>query len=304
MADNAQRAQHGTDDWLEQLRFVEIYTRKRILAHLFGEYESTVRGTGFEFFEHKRYQRGDDYRRIDWNATARLQHPYVKRFHADKEINVWLVGDLSSSMFFGSAERSKAEVMTEVVAVLGFSASYLNMKVGFLGFSDDVELLVAPKQSRTVVWEILRQIPRSRSDRRTTRYDRVVETLHSRMRGTAMIFFVSDFVALEDMFDHPQVKHLVGHHDVIPVVIEDPVEKTIPKIPGLHSVEDSESGRRRMLYWSAKNAHQYDQAMMRRREALTERFYQLDVDFLWIDTGDKDFVDRLVAFFIRRRNLG
>ena len=291
------------EDQLEQLRLIEIYTRKRIQAHIFGEYESPRKGTGFEFQEHKRYQLGDDYRRIDWNVTSRLQYPYVKQFVAEKEVNVWLVTDLSSSMFFGSSGRTKSEVIAETVAILGFSSSHLNMKVGFLGFSDQVESILAPKQSRTVIWDILRLLPRSRPRPRTTRFAGVVETLRKRMKGTSMIFLLSDFIALEQIFETAEVRHLARHHELIPVVVEDPVEKAVPRIPGLHCTQDPESGRRRMSYWSRENVREYKSEMKRRRERLTRIFYRMDLDFLWIDVGDPDFVDRLVEFFIRRGRM-
>ena len=291
------------EDQLEQLRLIEIYTRKRIQAHIFGDYESPRKGTGFEFREHKRYQVGDDYRRIDWNVTSRLQYPYVKQFVAEKEVNVWLVTDLSSSMFYGSSERRKSEIVTETVAVLGFSASHLNMKVGFLGFSDQVESVLAPKQSRTATWDILRLIPRSRPRARTTRFEGVVETLRKRMKGTSMIFLLSDFIALEEVFETAGLRHLARHHELIPVVIEDPLEKAVPRMPGLHCTQDPESGRRRMAYWSRENVREYGNEMKRRRERLTQLFYRMDLDFLWIDAGDPDFVDRLVEFFIRRGRI-
>jgi len=236
------------EDELEQLRLIEIRTRRRIQAHTFGEYESPRKGTGFEFREHKRYQMGDDYRRIDWNVTSRLQYPYVKQFVAEKEVNVWLVTDLSSSMFFGSRERTKSEIIRETVAVLGFSASHLNMKVGFLGFSDRVESVLPPKQSRAVTWDILRSIPRSRPRPRTTNFAGIVEALLKRMKGTSMIFLLSDFIDLEQIFETAGVRHLARHHELIPVVVEDPLEKAVPRIPGLHCTQDPESGHRRMSY--------------------------------------------------------
>ena len=291
------------DDELEQLRLVEIRTRRRIQAHIFGEYESPHKGTGFEFLEHKKYQPGDDYRRIDWNVTSRLQYPYVKQFVAEKEVNVWLVTDLSSSMFCGSSERTKSEVISEMVAVLGFSASHLNMKVGFLGFSDQVESIVPPKQSRAVTWDILRLIPRSRPRSRTTCFTGVVEALLKKMKGTSMVFILSDFIDLEQIFETSGVRHLARHHELIPVVVEDPLEKAVPRIPGLHCTQDPESGHRRMFYWSHENVEKYQYEMRRRREQLTQLFYRMDLDFLWIDAGEQDFVDRLVEFFIRRGRM-
>lgn len=303
MVSQAKQNTESSDELLERLRFIEIYTRKRILAHLLGEYESSLKGTGFEFLEHKRYQRGDDYRRIDWNVTARLQYPFVKQFLAEKEVNVWLISDLSSSMYFGSAQLSKAQVMKEIVAVLGFSASYLNMKVGFSGFSDEVEMLVKPRHSRGVTWEILRLIPSSRSSRRPTEFGGIVQELEKRIEGTSMIFFLSDFIAQKQFFEIPQVKHLARNHDLIPVVIEDPLERVIPQVSGLHYIEDPESGQRRTFYWSRENVQEYLRKMKRRREDLMSAFYGMNLDFLWIDTGDEHFVDRLVEFFVRRRRL-
>jgi len=300
---NSQEKLKSSDELLERLQFVEIYTRKRIQAHILGEYESSLKGTGFEFSEHKKYQRGDDFRRIDCNVTARFQYPYVKQFVAEKEVNVWLVCDLSSSMFFGSGQRSKSEVMTEVAAVLGFSASQLHMKVGFLSFSDQVESCLAPRQSRVVTWDILRLIPHSRSSRRLTRFDDIAETLRKRIKGTSLIFFLSDFISLEQMFENPQMGYLARHHDLIPVVIEDPLERAIPQLPGLHLIEDSESGHRRMSYWSKENVNKYQREIERRKESLTSMFYSMNLDSLWIDAGDENFVDRLLEHFLRRRRL-
>jgi uncharacterized protein (DUF58 family) len=300
---NNQKNRESSDELLERLQFVEIYTRKRIQAHILGEYESSFKGTGFEFREHKRYQRGDDYRRIDCNVTSRFQYPYVKQFVADKEINVWLVCDLSSSMFFGSGQQSKLEVMREVAAVLGFSASQLHMKVGFLSFSDQVESCLPPRQSRVVTWEILRLIPHSRSSRRPTSFEGIAETLRKQIKGTSLIFFLSDFIALEQMFENPQMGYLARHHDLIPVVIEDPLERMVPQLPGLHLTEDSESGQRRMSYWSRENVNKYQREIERRKESLTSLFYSMDLDSLWIDTGDENFVDRLLEHFLRRRRL-
>jgi uncharacterized protein (DUF58 family) len=281
---NSQEDLKSSDELLERLQFVEIYTRKRIQAHILGDYESSLKGTGFEFREHKKYQRGDDYRRIDCNVTARFQYPYVKQFVAEKEVNVWLVCDLSSSMFFGSGQRSKSEV-------------------GFLSFSDQVESCLAPRQSRVVTWDILRLIPHSRSSRRLTCFDDIAETLRKRIKGTSLIFFLSDFISLEQMFENPQMGYLARHHDLIPVVIEDPLERAIPQLPGLHLLEDSESGHRRMSYWSKENVNKYQREIERRKQSLTSMFYSMNLDSLWIDTGDENFVDRLLEHFLRRRRL-
>ena len=118
-----------------------------------------------------------------------------------------------------------------------------------------------------------------------------------------MIFLLSDFIALEPIFETAGVRHLARHHELIPVVLEDPLEKTVPRIPGLHCTRDSESGRRRMSYWSAENIRKYGHEMKRRRERLTRLFYRMDLDFLWMDAADDDFVDRLVEFFLRRGKI-
>ena len=121
--------------------------------------------------------------------------------------------------------------------------------------------------------------------------------------GTSLIFFLSDFISLEQMFENPQMGYLARHHDLIPVVIEDPLERAIPELPGLHLLEDSESGHRRMSYWSKENVNKYQREIERRRQSLTSMFYSMDLDSLWIDAGDENFVDRLLEHFLRRRRL-
>ena len=302
--DKRSSSQENLQESLEHLQKLEIYTKKRIQAHLFGEYESSQKGLGFEFVEHRRYRRGEDYRRIDWNVTSRFQFPYVKIYAADKEIQVWLLTDLSSSMSFGSGTKSKEQVALEAIAVLGFSASYLNMKVGFLGFSEGVDSMVLPRQSRAVTWDILSRAAERPEGRRATRFEGVVETLRERIRGTSMLFFISDFISLEKIFQSADISHLARHHDLIPVVIEDPLERGVPAIPGFHRLEDPETGRSWMSYWSRRQVQKYHRQMEERRQALTQLFFSMDLDFLWIDSGDQDFVDRFLEFFIRRRRLG
>ena len=154
-----------------------------------------------------------------------------------------------------------------------------------------------------MTWDILRLIPRSRSSRRPTRFDDIAETLRKRIKGTSLIFFLSDFIALEQMFEDSQMRYLARHHDLIPVVIEDPLERAIPQFPGLHLTEDSESGHRRMSYWSKENVNKYQREIELRKESLTSMFYLMNLDSLWIDTGDENFVDRLLEHFLRRRRL-
>ena len=154
-----------------------------------------------------------------------------------------------------------------------------------------------------VTWDILRLIPHSRSSRRLTCFDDIAETLRKRIKGTSLIFFLSDFISLEQMFENPQMGYLARHHDLIPVVIEDPLERAIPQLPGLHLLEDSESGHRRMSYWSKENVNKYQREIERRRQSLTSMFYSMDLDSLWIDAGDENFVDRLLEHFLRRRRL-
>jgi len=116
-------------------------------------------------------------------------------------------------------------------------------------------------------------------------------------------FFLSDFISLEQMFENPQMSYLARHHDLIPVVIEDPLERAVPQLPGLHLTEDSESGHRRMSYWSKENVNKYQREIERRKESLTSMFYSMNLDSLWIDAGDENFVDRLLEHFLRRRRL-
>ena len=120
---------------------------------------------------------------------------------------------------------------------------------------------------------------------------------------TSLVFLLSDFISLENIFEDSALRHMARHHDLIPVVIEDPLEQAIPPIPGLHCTEDPESGRRWMSYWSEKNVQEYDSEMEQRKEGLISVFYGMGLDFLWMDASDEHFIDRLVEYFIKRRRL-
>ena len=133
---------------MEELRYLEIYTRKAVRDHHVGDYRSPLRGRGFEFDQHKRYQHGDDYRQIDWNATARMGYPYVKRDFEEKELSAVIIADLSRSMDFGSVDATKREMLVRIAATLAVSAATDNMKVGLLGFTDRIELELPLKRVR------------------------------------------------------------------------------------------------------------------------------------------------------------
>ncbi|MBI4444874.1 MAG: DUF58 domain-containing protein [Acidobacteria bacterium] len=300
MADRLEAERAEEHEFLERLRYVEIVTRRRIQAHLIGESESSVTGPGLDFRDHKLYQKGDDYRRIDWNATSRFSQPLVKRYFGDKEITAWLILDLSSSMYFRTGFGGKVFSLIELVASLAFSASCLHIRTGLIGFSDQVEIVVAPKRGRKV-WEVLRAIPRKRARRGKTGAEIVLRDIHRRVRRNSMIFFISDFIGLEDIFQQPEFKYLVRHHDFIPVVLEDPLERQVPQLPGLYLAADPESGHRHRLYFSKRNSRAWNTWIQERKNELVSQFYRMNLDYLWLNSSEEDFLNRVGEFFIRRK---
>ena len=143
------------DELVNRLQYIEIYTRKAARHHWVADYRSPIRGRGFEFDQHKPYQQGDDYRQIDWNATARMPQPYIRKAYEEKEMNAVILADLSRSMEFATADQSKRQLLLEVSATLAFSAINDDMKVGLLGFTDEIEIDLPSKKGLAQVWKIL-----------------------------------------------------------------------------------------------------------------------------------------------------
>jgi uncharacterized protein (DUF58 family) len=223
---------------LRQVKLIELRTRGLVNSVFTGEYRSVFKGQGMEFSEVREYQPGDEVRSIDWNVTARMRRPFVKRYIEERELTVMLVVDLSGSERFGTVKRFKSELASELAAVLAMSAIRNNDRVGVLLFTDRVEHVIPPRKGRRHVLRIIRDLlafePVGRGTDMVTAIDYVARMLNEH----AIVFIVSDF--LEADIDHP-LKLLAQHHDVVAVTVEDPSERDLPDI-GIARMIDPETG--------------------------------------------------------------
>jgi uncharacterized protein (DUF58 family) len=280
---------------LKKIRKIEIYTSRLVNQQLAGQYQSVFKGRGIAFSEVRQYQHGDDVRLIDWNVSARMNEPYVKLFVEEREMTVILLVDMSASGRFGSISQSKREVAAEVAAMVAFSAIKNNDRVGLIIFTDRVERFVPPKKGKKhvlrVISEILTYEPASpRTDLRIG-----LEYLGKIARRRAVAFLVSDFLA--EGWAHP-LSVASRKHDLVPVVIGDPMEEQIPNL-GIVYFEDFETGEVLEFDSGGGERRQYQAMVKRKRDEREQMLKRMSVDFVNVRT-DKPYVDALVAFFRAR----
>jgi uncharacterized protein (DUF58 family) len=227
-----------TRELLKKVRKIEIKT-KGLSKHLFsGEYHSAFKGRGMSFSEVREYQYGDDVRSIDWNVTARTGNPHIKIFEEERELTLMLLVDVSPSCFFGTIDQFKHEVITEICAVLAFSATQNNDKVGLLLFSDDVELYIPPKKGRSHILRIIRELIHHEPQGKQTNLAIPLRYLNNVIKKRSIAFVLSDFIT--NGYDEA-LRIAAKRHDVIGVMVYDRHEKELPDA-GLLDVRDRESG--------------------------------------------------------------
>jgi uncharacterized protein (DUF58 family) len=265
-----------------ELRYVEIYTARKMRNLRSGTYTSRSRGPGFDFDEHRPYRQGDDVRRIDWNVTARLLQPFVRETHAERELNVIVALDLSSSMSFGTASLDKKELMLYIAACFGFSAATDQINLGLLAFGRNVLQYWPPRRSRARAWRALDELWRLEADPGPTRVAPVAAFLQKRLRHAAVIFVVSDFLTDESLPDVPELRLLTASHDVVGVVVQDPSELSLFRASGEVRVKDPESGLLRRLALNRRNRRRYAASMDARRRQLIEAFYGAGMDHAFL----------------------
>src|SRR5260370_131450 len=185
---------------MRELRYIEVYTAKRIRSLRVGAYTSPLRGPGFDFDEHQPYRPGDDVRRIDWNVTARMNAPFVRRTHAERELNVMIALDVSRSMELGSSHYSKKEVMTFITGSLLFSALSDQINTGFMAFADRVVMFNQPRRTRGAAWAVLEQCWSLAPQPGPTAIGPAIQHLVRTLKKTSVVFLVSDFMTDEDLF--------------------------------------------------------------------------------------------------------
>jgi uncharacterized protein (DUF58 family) len=281
----------------KKIRYLEIYTSKAVNDILAGEYQSVFKGQGMEFEEVREYQPGDEVRSIDWNVTARMGHPFVKRFVEEREMTVMFLVDLSASGIFGSISRLKNEVAAEVCALLAFAAIKNNDKVGLIAFTDQIELVIPPAKGTSHVLRLIREILSFKPAQRGTRIAGGIEYLAHITSKRSVVFLISDF--LDDDFEKP-LRVASKKHDLIAVSVTDPREFNLPNV-GLVELQDAENGRRALVdTGSAAVRKRYRQLGLVRKGMLKELFLANAIDHIEVSVDREDYIIDLVRFFRTR----
>lgn len=284
-------------DLLRQVRRLELVTRRKASSRLAGEYHSVFKGRGMDFDEVHPYTPGDDVRFLDWNVSARTGELFIKRFVEERELTVFIAVDASASMQFGSLERNKAAVVAEIAAVLAFSAIRNNDRVGLLIFADGVQHFIPAKKGRKHVLRIIRDILSGDWQGKQTDIGAALDFLARVSRRKAVVFMLSDFLATEYS---RQLKIAARRHDIVPIIVEDPLETQPPPFPALIPIRDLEDNKVRWVDLGNK-AHRdaYQKHLRRVTQERDTLFRRLRLDTVHVDTNEP-YIDRLVQFFRRR----
>lgn len=285
-----------TSELLKKVRKIEIKTRGLSNQVFAGEYHSAFKGRGMTFSEVREYQYGDDIRNIDWNVTARFSHPYVKIFEEERELTVMLLIDLSDSKEFGTQQQLKRELMTELAAVISFSAIQNNDKIGVIFFSDKIEKYIPPKKGRKHILHIIREVIDLRPENKGTNIAEALRYLTNVQKKKTTSFILSDFI---DNGFSDALKIANHKHDVIALHVFDKREKTLPNV-GLIRMRDAETNQ---FMWidtsSAKVRKQYEKTWNEALEILKDTFTHAGVDNAQLAT-DEDYVKPLLQLFKQR----
>jgi uncharacterized protein (DUF58 family) len=287
-------------DIVRQVRRLQLRARRAVEDLLGGEYHSVFKGMGIAFEEVRAYQPGDDIRTIDWNVTARMGHPFIKRFVEERELTVMLLVDCSGSQQFGSRLQQKREVAAELAAVLAFSAISNNDKVGLIAFTDRVERFIPPRKGTRHVLRLIRDVLFFQPAGRRTGLREALDYANRVLRRRAIVFLLSDF--LDEGFEKA-FKRSGRRHDLIAVRITDPREEMLPAV-GLLEVEDAETGGHVLVDTFSKHVRAaYAEGADRRRLALRQLARASRVDLIEVST-DGGHLDALIRFFrMRERRL-
>jgi uncharacterized protein (DUF58 family) len=285
-----------TRELFKKIKKIEIKTSRLVNDVFSGEYHSIFRGRGMEFSEVREYTPGDDIRNIDWNVTARYNHPYVKIFREERELTVMLLVDLSASGDFGSGDRLRREISAEIAAVLAFSATRNNDKVGLLLFTDKIEKFIPPKKGKNHVLRLIREVLYFKPDGKQTDIAGAVDYMLRVIKKKSVMFLISDY--LDKDFQKP-MGLASNKHDLIAVEIYDPLERRIPKT-GIVNLIDLETGKEMLVDFSdSGNRRSLALKAEKRRAELHDYFKRHKIDTIEIGTH-QDYAEPLYRFFEKR----
>ena len=292
-----------TTELLKTVRRIEIKTRGLSHQIFAGEYHSAFKGRGMTFSEVREYQYGDDIRTIDWNVTARFNTPFVKIYEEERELTVMLLVDVSGSRIFGSANKLKKDLMTEVAAVLSFSAGFNNDKVGVIFFSDKIEKFIPPKKGRSHTLRIIRELIEFEPENNQTNLSEALRFLTNAIKKSCTAFILSDMFDVDKENVHPQFEDALkiagNKHDIAAIRIYDKREETIPNV-GAIRLKDAETGKFVFVDTSMKSVRKtYSDRMEKMKTNLKHTFSKCRVDSVSIST-DEDYVKPLMQLFKKR----
>ena len=286
----------NASELIRKVRRIQIHTSRVTSEALAGTYHSAFRGRGVEFEEVRPYVVGDDVRTIDWNVSARAGAPHVKQFREERELCVMLAVDLSGSLDFGTRSQFKREMVAEMAATIAFSAIRNGDKVGLLAFTDRVERFVPPRKGTRHVLRIVRELLALKPQGTGTRIGEAVDEITRVVRKRSVLFVVSDFM---DTGWERSLSVARGRHDVIPVVVRDAAEESLPAV-GLIELEDPETGETVAVDTSDRGVRaRFAAAAAEERAALQQSFRRMRMDAVEVQTGG-DFVKPLAEVFRRR----
>ncbi|HEX6852393.1 MAG TPA: DUF58 domain-containing protein [Candidatus Polarisedimenticolaceae bacterium] len=281
---------------LRRVRRLEIRTRRLVEESLAGSYHSVFKGRGMEFAEVREYEPGDDVRTIDWNVSARMGHPFVKKFSEERELTVVLAVDASGSERFGTGPSTKLRVAAEIGALVAFSAIRNNDRVGLLLFTDRVETFVPPRKGREHGLRVLRDLLAFEPKGRGTSIASALDTLRRAVTKRAVVFLLSDF---QDPEFERTLRVVARKHDVVAIAVDDPRELALPDV-GLLAVEDPETGTPLLLdTGSSRVRAAYAARAAGRKRASREALARTGVDVLELSTAEP--VERPLVRFFRER---
>ena len=282
---------------LRKIRRIEITTSKLVTDMLSGQYESVFKGRGIEFDEVREYQPGDEIRSIDWNVTARMGHPFVKKFVEERQLTVMILLDVSGSSYFGTAKRLKSELAAEISAVLAFAAIQNKDRIGLVIFTDRIEKFIPPRKGLPHVLRVIREALYFKPKGKGTDITGALKYLDSVTARRAVVFIISDFFAK----DYKKALSIANkRHDVIGITITDPRETELPNV-GLLELSDSETGAPFLIdtgdrvlreKYAARSA-----AMVEERSKI---FSSVNADHIDIRT-DKPYIEEFIKFFKKRK---
>ena len=278
---------------MQKIRAIQIKTSHMVTELMAGEYVSAFKGRGMEFNAVREYAPGDDVRLIDWNVTARMDQPFIKEYIEERELNVMLMVDVSSSGEFGSTEKFKNEISAEVASILAFAAIRNNDKIGLIVFSNKIEHYIPPKKGKAHVWNIIRTILNYQPEGRLTDLNIPLEYLLKIQKRKCIAFLISDFQATNY---ETNVKLARQKHDLVAISISDPRERNLPKI-GLINLRDSETGETLLIDTDNREMTKlFTSYEWEKRGKFKKLFRSIGVDTIEIDT-DGSLVEPIIRYF-------